>query len=215
MAKQKTKPIKTKKSFTKTTPADVYARATAILNGVYADPIDYPSPPIPVADFKADVDTYSVKITAALDGGKKAIAERNHQGEILIKAIRQLGHYVDMTGKEDMPTFLKSGFEAASTTKGTAQPLSQFIRKITAGPNAGQFQVAVAAVPGALSYELRSAPVGAGGTLGTFTNQPVGKTRPPATVTGLTPGLTYSIQVRAVTKAGYTDWSDPITRVCT
>ena len=36
-----------------------------------------------------------------------------------------------------------------------------------------------------------------------------------AAITGLTPGTVYNIQVRAVTKAGYTDWSDPVTRICT
>jgi len=86
---------------------------------------------------------------------------------------------------------------------------------ISPGPNAGQFLVAIAAVLGALSYELRWTPVGTGGALGTSASKPVGKTRPPAAITGLTPGTAYNIQVRAVTKAGYTDWSDPVTRICT
>jgi len=215
MPKLKTKPIKAITGFTKTAPAELLARAAAVLAGVYTNPNDYPMPPIAGADFKTDVDAYSAKITAALDGGKKAIAERNHQGEVVIKALRKLGHYVEASCKEDMTIFLKSGFEAGSTAKGTAQPLSQFIRKISPGPNAGQFLVVIAAVLGALSYELRWTPVGTGGALGTSASKPVGKTRPPAAITGLTPGTAYNIQVRAVTKAGYTDWSDPVTRICT
>jgi hypothetical protein len=35
----------------------------------------------------------------------------------------------------------------------------------------------------------------------------------PTIVSGLTPGTTYVFQVRATTKSGYSDWSDPITRM--
>ena len=45
-------------------------------------------------------------------------------------------------------------------------------------------------------------------------NPPAGKTRPPTLITGLTPGTNYAIQVRAVIRSGYSDWSDPVTRIC-
>src|SRR5204862_7814461 len=35
----------------------------------------------------------------------------------------------------------------------------------------------------------------------------------PATISGLTPGTTYLIQARAVTKAGYTDYGQPIAQM--
>ena len=57
------------------------------------------------------------------------------------------------------------------------------------------------------------APVGPGGALGDWVEQAVGRTRPAALVTGLTPGTTYAFQVRAVTKSGYSDWSESITRI--
>ena len=215
MPNTKTKPIKAMLGFIKAGPTAILARATAVYTGINADPTDYPMPPVDMATLKGAIDTYSSKITAALDGGKKAIAERNHQGEVVIKILRQLGHYIEANCKDDMTIFLKSGFEAASTAKSVAQPLSQSIRKIDPGPNSGQLQVTILAVPGALSYELRWAAIGNGGPLGAWTSQPAGKTRPATSVAGLTPGTTYAFQVRALTSSGYSDWSDSVTRMCT
>ena len=146
MSKTKATPIKAILGFNKTAPTVLLARATAVLAGVYGDTTDYANPPIAAADFKTDVDAFSAAITAALDGGKKAVAARAHQGEVVIKALRQLGHYVEANCKDDMPTLLKSGFEAAPVVKATAQPLSQFIRNIQQGANSGQLLVTIAAV---------------------------------------------------------------------
>jgi hypothetical protein len=38
-------------------------------------------------------------------------------------------------------------------------------------------------------------------------------TRPPLLITGLIPGTTYVFQARAVTKTGYSDWSESVTRI--
>ena len=156
-----------------------------------------------------------MKITAALDGGKKAIAERNHQEQVVIKMMRQLGRYAEEACKDDMPTFLKSGFHAAYTVRAGSQPLSKYIRKITPGKNSGQLQVAPVAVDGADAYEIQCVPT-VNGAPGTPVTQLVTKTRPAATIAGLTPGTTYTIQVRSFADAaGFSDWSDPVTRIVT
>src|SRR5262249_5037798 len=116
---------------------------------------------------------------------------------------------------DDMTTFLKSGFQAVSTVKSAALPLSQFIRKIDQGFNSGQLLVTIAAVPGAFSYEVRWAPIGAGGPPGTWSNQAFGTTRPAASTSGLTAGTTYAFQVRSLGRSGFSDWSDSVTRMCT
>ena len=94
---------------------DNLAYANAVHSGVFTYPADYPAPPVDETTFKGAVDTLSTRITAALDGGKKAIAERNHQEQVVIKMMRQLGRYAEDACKDDMPTFLKSGFQAVST----------------------------------------------------------------------------------------------------
>jgi hypothetical protein len=165
---------------------------------------------------KADIDNFSSGITASLDGGRKAIAERNRLAEVLIKSLRVLGRYVEITSKDDMKTFLSSGFRAKSFGHGSSKTLSQFIRSINPGPLSGQLSVTIAAVPGAHAYELRLGAIGAGGTLpAVWTSQPTGKTRPPVLITGLAPGTNYVFQVRSLTGSIYSDWSDSVTRICT
>ena len=48
-----------------------------------------------------------------------------------------------------------------------------------------------------------------------WTTLPLANVKTPATISGLTPGTTYSIQARAVTKAGYSDYGQPIVKIVT
>jgi hypothetical protein len=211
----KPKPIKVLGGYNKKTPTENLAYANAVHSGVFSDPEDYNAPPVDEPTFKGAIDTLSVKITAALDGGKKAIAERNQQEQFVITLMRQLGQYVEKACKNDMTTFLKSGFQAASTVKAAKPPLSQFIRTLTQGKNSGQLHIILVAIAGAAAYEVRYAPT-VNGTPGTWSTQLITKTRPAATIAGLTPGTAYTIQVRSFAdETGFTDWSDPVTRIVT
>ena len=210
-----TKSIKASLGFRKLSAGDVVARANAVLDGLYTGKDDYPDPPVDQATLKAQIDALSGGITAALDGGKKAVAAREHLKEVVIKSLGQLGHYVEANCKDDMPAFLKSGFQPISTTRTPAAPLSESFRKIAPGRNSGQMEVTLVSQQDALSYQLRWAPVGPGGTPENWTERPVGRAKQAALVTGLTPGTAYAFQVRAVTDAGYTDWSESVTRICT
>src|SRR6266404_1520738 len=125
MSQTKPKPIKALGGYSKKSPAENLAFANAVHSGLFTDPVDFPAPPVDEATFKGAIDTLSTKITAALDGGKKAIAERNHQEQVVIKMMRQLGNYAETTCKDDMPTFLKSGFQAVSTVKAAKPALSR------------------------------------------------------------------------------------------
>ena len=209
------KSIKASVGFRKLSAGDVLARANAILDGVYTAKDDYANPPVDQATLKSQIDALSAGITAALDGGKKAVARRKHLKEVVINSLGQLGHYVGANCKDDMPTFLKSGFQPISTVRTPAAPLSESIRKIAPGKNSGQMEVTLVSQQDALAYQLRWAAVGSGATPGNWTEQPVGNVKSPALVTGLSPGMAYAFQVRAVTNAGYTDWSESVTRICT
>src|SRR5262249_9379882 len=211
----KIKPIKASLGFKKASANDVWARGNAVLAGIFADKDDYPSPPIDQAMLKSQLDTLSAGISASLDGGKKAIAEREHQKEVVIKSVRQLGHYVEENCKDDMTTFLKSGFQPVSSTRTVGTPASEWFRKIVAGKNSGQLEVSLMAQADAISYLLRWAAVSQGGSPGTWTEQPVGRIKPPVGVSGLTPGASYAFRDRALTNFGYSDWSESVTRMCT
>ena len=137
----KAKLIKASLAFNRLPAGDVLARANAVFDGVYNAKDAFPIPPIDPATLKAQIDALSVGITASFDGGKKAIAEREHQKEVVLRSLRQLGHYVEENCKDDMPTFLKSGFQPVSTTRTPATPLTEKIRKIAPGKNSGEMLV--------------------------------------------------------------------------
>jgi hypothetical protein len=113
----KVKPIKAKLGMARAVAGNILQRANAVLAGIFTATSEYPNPPVDMATFKSSVDTLSSDITAALDGGQKAIAQRNHQLQVVNKLLQQLAHYAEANCKDDMTTFLKSGFEAVSTTK--------------------------------------------------------------------------------------------------
>ena len=209
------KPIKASLRLSKMAPGDVMARANAVVDGLYAAKDAYPNPPIDKPALQGQIERVSAALTAALDGGRKAIAERNHETEVLRKSLRGLARYVEANCKDDMPTFLLSGFQPVTTARVVVPPASESIRKVVPGENSGQMLVTIVADPDAFSYELRWAPAGAGGIPENWTFRPVGNTKPPAMVTGLTPGTAYAFQIRAVTESGYSDWSESVTRICT
>ena len=93
--------------------------------------------------------------------------------------------------------------------------MSETIRKIGHGANSGQIKVSIRFVPGATSYELRYAQAVGGGAAPVWTSQILTGVRTPVLLTGLTPATTYQFQVRALLKTGYTDWSDPVSFICT
>ncbi|HEY2382432.1 MAG TPA: fibronectin type III domain-containing protein [Terriglobia bacterium] len=186
-------PIKAKVGYTGKKGEQILARLNAVLGGTYADLLDYPNPPVDQATFKSNTEIFTADLAAALDGGAKAIAARDAQETVVVKMLHDVGHYVEGACKGDMTTFLKSGFEPVSQGRTPLQPLTLFIRSIKPGINAGQFLVVLMALLGASYYELRWAPMSAG-IPGQWTTIPVTKVRPPISVTGLTPGLTYAFR---------------------
>jgi hypothetical protein len=89
--------------------------------------------------FKTAIDSLNALIAqATADGGKKAIADKNHQRTTVVQMLRLLARYVEVTSKSDLSVFQTSGFQAASNTKVKGQPLSEKIRKIERGSNSGQ-----------------------------------------------------------------------------
>jgi hypothetical protein len=191
-----------------------HAICTKLDNNTNFAPPNAPAPPVDVTTLKAETDALAQANSAALDGGKAAIAQRDRQKETVVSHLVQLGHYVEANCKGDMTIFLSSGFTAVSLTKSKTPPVSESIRKIGPGANSGEMVVNLMKYPGAGSYEVRWSPVNAG-VPGAWSSQPILNVKTSSTISGLTPGVTYLFQARAVTNAGYTDWSDSITRVAT
>ena len=188
---------------------DVAAQVLAVIDGLTGNP-NFTKPPIDLAVLKTTAELFASAIAATIDGGKKATAEKNKQRAIVVKMMRPLGHWVEASCKDDLTILKSSGFQPISTTRMPAQPLQgpPTIVKVDNGPNSGQLLVRITALPQADYYNLRYAAVGADGKTGPWTEvRPFSSTRPPTSVDGLTPGTNYAIQVRALSRLGYTDWS--------
>jgi hypothetical protein len=210
---KKVTPIKVSLAFVKAVPADLYTFGSSVYTGLLNNPA-FTNPPVDMPTLKSTLDGYDTLLAAALDGSKRVLAQRNHQGEALIKILRQLAHYVEANCKDDMTIFMSSGFQAVSKVRTATSTLSQSIRKIADGPNSGQLMMFLVAVAGALSYEIRwAAAAAAGATPPASTSLLVASTLPPTTVSNLTPGTIYQFDVRVLSKTGWSDWAGTATRM--
>jgi hypothetical protein len=104
-----------------------------------------------------------------------------------------------------------SGYKVAAKT--VPQPMPKgVITKVDAGSVSGQIVVKGKPIPKAHSYVLRYAAAGPDGKLGAWTE--IALTNPRAIhVTGLTPGTTYQLQIRALGVLGFGEWSDVASRM--
>ena len=210
----KIKLIKPLENFTRMTDGDVVARATAVQTAMTSN-ANFANPPVDLTVFKTAIDLFNALIAEALDRSKKVIAQKSKQRQTVIKDLRLLGRYVEVTSNGDPSIFQTSGFQAASTTKTATPPLSETIRKIEHGANSGQIKVSIRAVRGASSYDLRYAQAVSGGAAPVWTSQILPGVRTPVLLTALMPATTYQFQARALLKTGYTDWSDSVSYICT
>jgi hypothetical protein len=216
MAKTNVKRIRASLAFTKTSGIDLITTATAVSDGVPGNSEDFPKPPVDGPTLKTQISTYAAALTAAVDGGKKATAEKKKQEEALIEMLRELAHYVEANCKRDMATFLSSGFQAAPIGPFSAQPLAQTSVTSVKHGATGELIVSMGPVDNALVYELQYAPAVPGALPAPEAWKKITLANAkPASVDKLTPGTTYIFQVRAFGRLGFTEWSDPITRMCT
>ena len=179
----------------------------------------FPKPPVSLDDLKSQLGRFDRAIAGALDGGRKAYAELKSAREAVIDSLNLLGHYVEGISKNDVETFLSSGFELAGGrgTSGPTCPIPDMLW-VRHGSKSGELTAAWTPLyRQALHYELRLGPKGPNGEPPeTWTIKQYHQARRPARIEGLTPATIYVFQVRAYGKNGvYTDWSNPVSRMCT
>jgi len=216
MSTQKQPTIKAVTGFRQMLAAVVLSIANAIYTAMNGN-VNFTAPPAPfdLPTLLAANTALAAANAAALDGGTKAIAQRNHQKEVVVKLLEQLAKYVEANCKNDLTIFLSSGFKAVSTAKTTIPPVSESIRKVELSTTSGEMLVTLMKYPDAGSYELRWAPVPAGGVPTAWISQPITSIRTATTISGLTPGTTYAFQARAVVNSSYTDYGDSVTQMAT
>jgi hypothetical protein len=178
-----------------------------VIAGLTGNPA-YPTPTVSPAALATAKDVFGDAMTAKVSGGKQATAVKNAAREALVNLLRQEANYVQGAANNDLAVLLSSGFEAASNN--TAQsPLPKPAIVEILNEMSTQLVVRGKPVTNAHSYEAQ-VKNGTGGFLpaGTFTQ--VRR----MVLTGLVPGQTYTVQIRAVGgSTGYSDWSDPVSHM--
>jgi Fibronectin type III domain len=174
----------------------------------------FPNPPVDMAVFLTAITTFAASVVVALDGSKQAKAILQKQREGLVQMAEQLGHYVEAASNNDPATITSSGFEIRSTSRVPTPQLAQpAINSVDQGKS-GEILVNVDAVDNARIYEVEYAPLSTAGTSPVWTRITAATVRKPVSVQNLTPGTTYMFHVRAFGGPGFTDWSQPVQRMC-
>jgi hypothetical protein len=168
----------------------------------------FATPAVPLPDLSTAKDAFEAAMAGMANGGKQATAIKDAARATLINLLRQEANYVQGAANNDLATLLSSGFQAASNNKAQTQLTKPTILDIL-NEMSTQLVVRSKPVPNAHAYEAQIKN-GTGGFVpaGTFT-----QTRR-MVLTGLTPGQTYTVQIRAVGgSTGYSDWSDPVSHM--
>ena len=184
------------------------------LKGLTANATVFSKLPIDLPTYQAAIDAYVAARPAADDGSRTAISHKNKLRDAAIKMYVELAHYVESNCNDDMTTFLLSGFQPATSTKAAPQPLTvPSITSAIPGPKTGEMKIKTNSDPKTIAQEVHYGAVPAGGgTPATWLSEPIPSKRG-VVITGLTPGTTYVFQVRALGRLGYTNFSDPVSRI--
>ena len=195
-------------------PDDAFvSRLAAIHDKMLGNPA-FPNPPVDLATFLAAITTFAASVVVTLDGSKHAIAIKKKQRAGLVKMVEQLGHYVEAASNDDPVTFISSGFQIRSMIRSPLQSLGQPVIDRLEQGKSGELLAIVKPVPGARTYEIQYAPAFTGGASPMWAKITIARVRKPVPVENLMPGTTYVFQVRAFGHGGFTEWSQPVQRMC-
>jgi len=181
----------------------------------------FPNPPVPpalltaladvpVSDLTSLQSVFQKTIAAAAQGGKQETALKDEAREPLVYSLRNDAAYVQSLASQSLSTLLSSGYAANSINRAQS-PLDTPV--IVLADNLGTTKVLLRLQPvvNAKSYDVRvSMAANVWADMGTFTQARR------IVVEKLTPGTTYTFQVRAVGgSTGYSDWSTPVSIMAT
>jgi hypothetical protein len=179
----------------------------------------FPKPPVDLDDLKSQLDRFDGAIAGSLNRGRKAFAELKNARKVLTHSLDHLGHYVEAVSKDDVATFISSGFELSGGGRASDDlcpvPRILWVRE---GNTSGELLAAWTPLyRKAGHYELRWGAQGPNGEPPkTWKIDKHMQGKRPVRIQGLTPATIYVFQVRAFGKNGeYTDWSNSASRMCT
>lgn len=168
--------------------------------------------------FKTKIDEYAAAIAATMTRSSLAYAQRDALREDLMKMLLQLIGYVEHKCDNDPAILATSGLEALPSAHTPPQPLEKpGIRKVGHGAVSGELLVWLPpSLRKIVRYDIRYAPIDAEGLPTTEWKVKVAASSThPVSIQNLRPGTLYAFQLRTFGKIGESDWSDPVTKICT
>ena len=208
--------IRARLGFSRQSDGDISSRGRAVNQGMGGSD-KFSNPSVKLSDLKRAQDAFDQARAQALDGGKKAFAQKKKCRSNLCKLLVQLGHYAESVAEDNMDVFLLSGFEAAGKSGPTGAIVARIL-KIKHGKSGELYVWYEAFYRRVLQYELRFGPQGPGGTPPDpwMDSLKFKQARRLALIQNLTPGTIYCFQVRVFKNdETYSDWSNIATRMCT
>lgn len=199
--------------FQRISEQELIASAGSVVSGL-TDNKFFTDPPVPPSVLQAAIDGLNKAIADIPHTGAAGREEKKERREALIALMRQLARYVELHCEDNMKILATSGFTAVTTTRISAALPKPTITGVDNGHSC-QLLVNVERIANAKCYEVRTAPVGTGGLLGTWQQGGLFTRSRAMAVNNLQPGTAYTFQTRAVGgSTGYSDWSDPVSHMC-
>jgi len=199
--------------FTRQSAEQLVTMAGGVITGLTNNPA-FPAPTVDLKAVQAAADDLNAALAAQAHGGTAATAEKNNKQEALIVVLRKLKHYVEDNCGNDPAVLLSSGFQAAATARDRSPLANPSILAIDFG-NSTELLLKVTPIARAKCYEVRMAAMDPGNAAGSWQTAGLFTNSRSMTIAGLVPGTTYVFQVRAVGgSTGYSDWSNPVSRMC-
>lgn len=189
--------------FAKLSDTELDNFAQGVIDAMTGNPT-YPQPPVTLPNLQAAKDDFTAKMAAAQAGGPSATAAKNNSRQTLVGMLRLLASYVQMSCNNDMALLLGSGFQAQNVNNAQV-PLTKPEGLTIKNGTSGQLVARVSPVRNTSMYEGRAKDGEGDWQPSVFTGD-----SQHIIFDGLTPGKTYTIQVRALGGlTGQSDWSDP------
>lgn len=165
---------------------------------------EFPTPPVTLAALSAAYVDFTNKLAASLNGGKMETAAKDAARQALLALLRDQTTYVQLMASNDETAMLSSGFNPMNTNRASA-PLDQPEALELSNGNSGELIAKVKPVKNTSMYQAR-----AKGPAGDWDDGFFSGDSRKISITGLTPGTIYSVEVRALGgSTGHSDWSDP------
>jgi hypothetical protein len=172
----------------------------------------FPNLPVSLATLTTQRTTFHTSIAAAMQGGLALTAAKNAARTIMDNSLRAIAAYVQSIAYQDLTLLLSSGFEAVSNNR-TSSPLATPTIQNIDNSATEKFFLRLQTVNNAAAYQIRLTATGATNPVPVTVESTSSRN---LLVPDLVPGTTYELQSRAIGgSTGYSEWSDPVTKMAT